>query len=69
MKIDRSFPPSPHSKELLSKLNEIYGPCLACKDCRGFCAELIEALMLPEFIVKDDRTPHDRAPQAAPDRS
>lgn len=68
MKIDRSFPPSPRSKELLSKLNELYGPCIACKTCDGLCEALIDALMLPDIIVKDNRTSNDRAPQAAPDR-
>ncbi|MGR3803372.1 hypothetical protein [Marinibacterium profundimaris] len=61
MKIDRSFPPSPRSQELLAKLNGIYGPCVGCTVCDGLCQALIDALMLPDVIVRHDRTRTDRA--------
>ncbi|WP_428926875.1 hypothetical protein [Marinibacterium sp. SX1] len=57
MKIDRSFVPSPRSQELLAKLDDIHGPCLGCADCNGFCAELIEALMLPDAVIRGTTRP------------
>lgn len=55
MIIDRSRPPTARLKELSCKLDEIYGPCLACEECTGICASLIDALMLPDMIVRSDR--------------
>lgn len=28
------------------------GACIGCSDCRGLCAELIEALALPEAVAR-----------------
>ncbi|QEW18082.1 hypothetical protein LA6_000239 [Marinibacterium anthonyi] len=55
MNIDRTRPPTARLKELSRKLDEIYGPCLACEDCTGICAALIDALMLPDVIVRPAR--------------
>lgn len=52
MDIDRSLPRNDHSQKLVTQLNEIYGPCVGCKECDGLCQALIDALMLPDMIVR-----------------
>lgn len=55
MNIERNFPSSTQSKALLSKLNQIHGPCIACSTCDGLCQALIDTLMVPDIVARDKR--------------
>ncbi len=48
---ERSKPPTRMSEQLAHRLSELYGPCIGCEDCYGFCPALIEALMVPDAIL------------------
>ena len=30
-------------------------PCVGCRNCRGLCRELIEAIVLPDIILNEAR--------------
>jgi hypothetical protein len=40
------------SEALAAELADMAGPCLGCENCRGLCAELIEAIVLPNVILR-----------------
>lgn len=54
MKIERSKPSSRNTEVLHQRLNQLYGPCIHCQECHGMCPSLIEALVLPDLIVKKE---------------
>jgi len=54
MTIQRSKPPSNRTDELARRLNDLYGPCIACAECHGMCPALIEALILPDVILNKE---------------
>jgi len=55
--IHRSKAPAHYSRELAKQLNALYGPCIECKDCHGLCPSLIEALTLPDAVLKKKAEP------------
>lgn len=55
MKIDRGRPGAANSEKLAEVLNTLYGPCIECSECHGLCPSLIEALMLPDAVLKKNR--------------
>ena len=52
MQIDRKTGFAPRSRELGATLSGLKSGCVGCADCRGLCAELIEALVVPEIVLK-----------------
>ena len=52
MKIDRMAAFAPRTRALASELAMMQGPCVGCTECDGMCQELIEALVLPDAILK-----------------
>ena len=57
MPITRSTPPTKHSTTISREISGMNGPCIGCSNCRGLCAELIEAITLPETILSKTREP------------
>ncbi|WP_198654811.1 hypothetical protein [Albibacillus kandeliae] len=55
MDIVRSKPVTPHTVRLAGTLDGLQGPCVGCTDCTGLCAELIDALVIPEVILSRKR--------------
>lgn len=51
MIINRDKAPAHHVGELAQELSGLHGPCVGCKDCKGLCNALIEALVLPDVIL------------------
>lgn len=52
MSIKRGKPPAGLTEALSGKLHGLYGPCIECEECFGLCPSLIEALMLPDAVLK-----------------
>ncbi len=52
MMIDRKTAHAPKSASLVTKVAGLQGPCVGCKDCTGLCPALIEALVLPDIILR-----------------
>ena len=55
MKIDRLVAFAPRTQSLASDFAMLQGPCVGCDGCMGMCRELIDALVLPDVILKKDR--------------
>ncbi|MEX0282598.1 MAG: hypothetical protein AB3N13_15555 [Arenibacterium sp.] len=55
MNIVRSKPSSSHTVALGAAMSELNGPCVGCSDCNGLCAELIDALSVPDIILSKRR--------------
>lgn len=53
MQMQQSQAHAPKVEALWDRLTTLRGPCIGCKGCEGVCAELIEALTLPDAILKD----------------
>lgn len=51
MKIDRKIGHAPATAKLSQDLSRVEGTCVGCEDCRGLCAALIEAIMVPDMIL------------------
>ncbi|MGV6849753.1 MAG: hypothetical protein ACWA5A_15370 [Marinibacterium sp.] len=54
MKIERGKPKTDLTEDLSRRLLTLYGPCIQCDECHGLCPALIDALLLPEIIVRRD---------------
>lgn len=54
MTITRGKPKSDLSEDLARQLNQLYGPCVQCQDCHGVCPALIDALLLPNIILRKE---------------
>jgi hypothetical protein len=55
MNIVRSKPSSSNTTALGMAMSELNGPCVGCSDCNGLCAELIDALVIPDVILSKKR--------------
>ncbi|MEX0338311.1 MAG: hypothetical protein AB3N11_04645 [Arenibacterium sp.] len=55
MNIVRSKPATPHTTNLSIQLNQMSGHCVGCSDCNGLCAELLDALMIPDIVLAKKR--------------
>lgn len=56
MEIDRLVGQAPRAERLAQQLAAMQGPCVGCSGCRGLCSALIEAVSLPDVILRRDRT-------------
>lgn len=56
MQVERAAGHTPLADEVARKLWSISGPCVGCKDCRGLCASFIEAMTIPDIILKANRS-------------
>ncbi len=54
MMINRGKPKSEMTEDLARRLNNLYGPCIQCDECHGICPALIDALLLPDIIVRKE---------------
>jgi hypothetical protein len=52
MQIQRQIGHAPRSRALAEALGALNGGCVGCKSCTGLCASLIEALHLPDIVLK-----------------
>ena len=52
MRIDRNIGHAPRTEAIGPKLMEASGRCVGCTECQGLCQELIDALVLPDLILK-----------------
>ena len=55
MDIVRSKPAATHTVRLAGTLDTLQNPCVGCTDCVGLCAELIDALVIPDVILSRKR--------------
>ncbi len=55
MNVTRSRGETTRCDALAGRIAVLNVPCVGCRDCRGLCAELIEALVLPDVILSDTR--------------
>ena len=42
------------SEALAERIANLGTPCLGCRDCRGLCAALLEAMVIPDVILNDE---------------
>ncbi|MBV7407514.1 hypothetical protein [Maritimibacter sp. DP1N21-5] len=52
MQIDRKAGFAPRTRELGATLTGLKSGCVGCTDCKGLCHELIEALVVPDMVLK-----------------
>lgn len=55
MHIVRSKPGTTQTSALSAELATINCTCVGCSNCTGLCAELIDALVIPELILSRKR--------------
>lgn len=55
MNILRSNTDTSRINALTVELSTLQGPCVGCSDCNGLCAELIDALVIPDVILSKKR--------------
>lgn len=51
MEMSHKIGHAPRTTATATEIAQLHGPCVGCFDCRGLCAELIEALTLPDIIL------------------
>jgi hypothetical protein len=49
--ITRGLGETRRTKALADEIAGMSTPCVGCRNCRGLCRELIEAIILPEMIL------------------
>lgn len=52
MQINRDIGQAPRTRKLGEKVAVIRG-CIGCTSCAGLCRELIEAMTVPEYVLKE----------------
>ncbi|WP_298495682.1 hypothetical protein [uncultured Maritimibacter sp.] len=52
MQIDRKSGFAPRTRDLNTTLSGLKAGCVGCADCKGLCVELIEALLVPDIVLK-----------------
>ncbi len=55
MKIDREIAFAPRTRALGRDVAALNEPCIGCDDCQGICAALIEAMTLPDAVLRKGR--------------
>lgn len=45
---------APKTTDVMGKVAALEGPCIGCRECTGLCVALLEALTIPEMIVRAD---------------
>lgn len=53
MQIRRDIAHAPRTQALGDKVSKLRGGCVGCRDCSGLCAALLEALTLPDLVLKE----------------
>ena len=53
MQTNRKIAHAPRSQALAKDLSMMPDPCVGCEGCQGVCAALIDAMLLPEIILRD----------------
>lgn len=53
MQIRRDIAYAPRARALGHELARLEGDCVGCKNCTGICTALLEALTLPDFVLKE----------------
>ncbi|SMH51604.1 hypothetical protein [Maritimibacter sp. HL-12] len=53
MEIERNIAHAPRSRAVAGSIAGLRGGCVGCKECTGVCQALIEALTLPDTILKE----------------
>lgn len=56
MQVKREYGFAPRTRALAGEVAALSGGCVGCKDCNGLCEALLEALTLPDMILKDKAT-------------
>ena len=57
MEITRKLAHAPKTTAISREIPMLKGPCLACAECDGLCAELIEVMTLPQAVLSRDARP------------
>jgi hypothetical protein len=52
MKIERKIADSPRTRAIAARVSGLSGPCVGCRECRGLCEALLDALILPEIVLR-----------------
>ncbi|MDX2482164.1 hypothetical protein [Antarcticimicrobium sediminis] len=55
MTISRTKSETPRLNALSVEISQLNGPCVGCDDCGGLCVALIDALVLPDVILRKKR--------------
>ncbi|GAA6191193.1 MULTISPECIES: hypothetical protein [Roseobacteraceae] len=55
MEIQRGIATAPRTTQVGQDIANLSGPCVGCTECKGVCLELIEALTLPDILLRRDR--------------
>ena len=53
MQTSRKIAHAPRCHTLAQDIASMPSTCVGCTDCQGICAALIDALILPELIIRD----------------
>lgn len=56
MDIDRAVGKAPRTKAVGQVVSGLQGGCVGCPDCAGLCSALLEAIYLPEMVLKQKST-------------
>lgn len=51
MIVSRDRSPDHRTRKLAETVTALRTPCVGCKDCRGLCGALIDALILPDLVL------------------
>lgn len=52
MQAQRQIGHAPQSRALARDVAALNGPCIGCDGCEGLCQALLEAMFLPDLILK-----------------
>ncbi|MEW9918351.1 hypothetical protein AB2B41_01950 [Marimonas sp. MJW-29] len=53
MQLNRKIAHAPRSRALAEDLSKMNSTCVECEGCQGLCAALVDAMLLPEIILRD----------------
>lgn len=53
MQSQRKIAHAPRSRALADNLATMNSTCVGCEGCEGLCAALIDAMLLPEIVLRD----------------
>ena len=51
MIVDRKIATAPRTEALAHDVAGLADPCIGCEGCRGVCAAMIDAMVLPDLIL------------------
>ena len=53
MQIRRDIAHAPRARALGRQIATLQGGCVGCENCAGLCTALLEALTLPDLVLKE----------------